>query len=131
MLCHPMKSQFLGSSSGIYFVNTVHRAFAIAKCGALSGGIREGGAQDHPSIDECIVGSESPRNSEQDEVAGAVPPTIRDGELISYDIRQRGFGHSSRFEQSKRAHHRILPGLASTVSFPPWPDIPAGYRIIL
>lgn len=87
-----MKAKFLRSSSGVYFVNTFHGAFAISKGGALSGGIREGGAQDYPSIDECIVGFASPCNTEQDEIAGGVPPAIQVREFISYDIRQRGLG---------------------------------------
>jgi hypothetical protein len=58
----PDESRFIGSSSGIFFVNTVHRALAISKGGALLGGIKEGGAKDHPSIDECIVGSKSPHS---------------------------------------------------------------------
>jgi hypothetical protein len=97
----PDESQFLGSSSGIFFVNTVHRAFAISKNGALSGGIREGGAPDHPSIDECIVGSESPRNSGQDENTRAIPPSIQVTSLRSYGILRRGLGIPPGIEQAR------------------------------
>jgi Fungal specific transcription factor domain len=97
----PDESRFIGSSSGIFFVNTVHRAFAISKGGALFGGIREEGAHDHPSIDECIVGPESPRNSKQDEITRAVTPPIQTSGLISYGIKQRGLGIAPDLSQAK------------------------------
>lgn len=97
----PDESRFIGSSSGIFFVNTVHRAFIISKGGALFARIREGGARDHPSIDKCIVGPENPRNSEQDEITRAVTPTIQTSELISYRITQRGLGIAPSLNQAK------------------------------
>jgi hypothetical protein len=95
------ESQFLGSSSGIFFVNTVHRAFAIAKGGYLSDGIKEGSSQGHPSIDECIVGSESLRNSERDEITREVPPSIQVTSLSSYGIVRRGLGIAPDIHQAR------------------------------
>ncbi len=97
----PDESQFIGSSSGIFFANTVHRAFAVSKGGALSGGVKEGRALEYSSIDECIVGSESPRNYGQDEIAGAVPPNIRIGNPRSYGIVRRDLGIPPHIEQAK------------------------------
>ncbi|KAK1994970.1 hypothetical protein LX36DRAFT_726344 [Colletotrichum falcatum] len=53
------ESQFVGSSSGVYFINTVKRAFSAADGGeaAAAGRHLEGtSAHDDPSPEDCIVG---------------------------------------------------------------------------
>ena len=47
------KSQFIGSSSGVYFVNTVRKAFSAANADSRS---HRGSTQ--PSPEDCIVGNE-------------------------------------------------------------------------
>ena len=68
----PEESQFIGSSSGVFFVNTVHRAFAKSKKGGLAD--RENGgtssARDAASVENFIVGNESPRRSQSTDDTG-------------------------------------------------------------
>jgi Fungal specific transcription factor domain len=66
------KSQFIGSSSGVYFVNTVRRAFSAANAD-----IRSYTASPQPSPEDCIVGG-----NEDDEATNSVGPTRR-GPLVN------------------------------------------------
>ncbi|KZL66566.1 fungal specific transcription factor [Colletotrichum tofieldiae] len=56
------ESQFIGSSSGVYFINTVKQAFATPNdvvadnCQHVSGALRGTELQDCPSPEDCIVG---------------------------------------------------------------------------
>ena len=61
----PEESQFIGSSSGVFFVNTVHRAFAKSKKGDVSGAEdgRASTARDAASVETFIVGNESRQRS--------------------------------------------------------------------
>ncbi|KZL78385.1 Zn(II)2Cys6 transcription factor [Colletotrichum incanum] len=58
------ESQFIGSSSGVYFINTVKQAFAtpngavVDSCQRVSQSLREAGLHDYPSPEDCIVGGE-------------------------------------------------------------------------
>lgn len=69
----PDESQFIGSSSGVFFVNTVHRAFAKSKKGALayrgSGGTSSVSG-DPARVENFIVGHDSPRRSQSMDDSG-------------------------------------------------------------
>ncbi|TQN63999.1 hypothetical protein CSHISOI_11455, partial [Colletotrichum shisoi] len=52
------ESQFVGSSSGVYFINTVKRAFATPDATAADANQHAAAAEpsDDPSPEDCIVG---------------------------------------------------------------------------
>ncbi|KXH27570.1 Zn(II)2Cys6 transcription factor [Colletotrichum salicis] len=60
------ESQFVGSSSGVFFINTVRRAFSTAEGTEADDGRHAVGthARDDPSPEDCIVG-DSDRNGQQ------------------------------------------------------------------
>lgn len=68
----PEESQFIGSSSGVFFVNTVHRAFAKSKEGKVPDRDIEGAssARDAASVENFLVGNESPRRSQSIDETG-------------------------------------------------------------
>jgi hypothetical protein len=68
----PDESQFIGSSSGVFFVNTVHRAFAKSKKGGNSDPDNADAslARDAASVENFIAGNESPRRSQSTDDTG-------------------------------------------------------------
>ncbi|KAK2730991.1 C6 transcription factor [Colletotrichum kahawae] len=67
------ESQFVGSSSGVYFINTVRRAFSAHTSATADASQRTNdvGAElrDDPSPEDCIVGAGGDDETEQDENA--------------------------------------------------------------
>ena len=61
----PQESQFIGSSSGVFFVNTVHRAFAKSK--------HSGIARDEPSNNIAFLGAETDSQNGDEESAPMSP----------------------------------------------------------
>ncbi|KAF6829619.1 putative Zn(II)2Cys6 transcription factor [Colletotrichum plurivorum] len=54
------ESQFVGSSSGVYFINTVRRAFSSASDVTPDNDASNKGLRDDPSPEDCIVGGDEP-----------------------------------------------------------------------
>jgi hypothetical protein len=114
----PGESQFLGSSSGVFFVNTVHRAFAISKNGLRSARDNEAEIQGHTSIDDCIVGSETPREQGDDFGSAPLYGHGQTTNLRSYGIFQDGLGLPPSISSAKelltvyfRVWHPLFPFL--------------------
>ncbi|KAF6806539.1 Zn(II)2Cys6 transcription factor [Colletotrichum sojae] len=73
------ESQFVGSSSGVYFINTVRRAFSSASDVTPDNGARNKRLRNDPSPEDCIVGGdETPGVQGSSEAATAVPADERD-----------------------------------------------------
>jgi hypothetical protein len=116
----PDESQFLGSSSGIFFVNTVYRAFAKTRNDTLSRSDNSAEAQGQLSIDDCIVESESPGSSRHSGDIGSAPgyPGGQNRSLRSYGIHQPGLGLPPSISLAKelltvyfRVWHPLFPFL--------------------
>ncbi|KAG6363974.1 hypothetical protein INS49_009077 [Diaporthe citri] len=81
------RSQFIGSSSGVYFVNTVRRTFADADV-RLSSVFQD---KDNPSPEDCIVADEddsrsTTRRPGEDSTAASRAPSPRPGVSIPVDL---------------------------------------------
>jgi hypothetical protein len=88
----PDESQFIGSSSGVFFISTVHRAFAKSRKGGIPN--QNDGAdlssRDAASVDNFIVGNESPRRSQ------------------STDQTDRALNQNTQGSQAVRRHDHVL-----------------------
>ncbi|KAF2635217.1 hypothetical protein P280DRAFT_473955 [Massarina eburnea CBS 473.64] len=79
------ESVFVGSSSGVFFINTVRRAFSHAAAAASS---------QVPSPEECIVGPESHtehENSNETEGGASAASKVGHGELPNHDVAKELF----------------------------------------
>lgn len=91
----PDNSEFIGSSSGVFFANTVFRAFATSTPGANASRLDGPDVPDPGSILSCLGSSES---SQEQIVApivldpGAASETNRDSTIWSYGILAPGLG---------------------------------------
>jgi hypothetical protein len=86
----PDESQFLGSSSGIFFVNTVRRAFAASKQENISQ-IDSDTTEETP-IDNCIV--ETPEQQQTfPSRSSSVTTSANAGNIRSYGIIPSGLGN--------------------------------------
>ncbi|KAH6672765.1 fungal-specific transcription factor domain-containing protein [Plectosphaerella plurivora] len=52
------ESQYVGSSSGVFFINTVRRAFSAAAASTTRPNEQHDEQQEHPSPEDCILGGE-------------------------------------------------------------------------
>jgi hypothetical protein len=92
------ESQFVGSSSGVYFINTVRQAFAKS-LGPLDG---SSSAPDFPAAEDTIVGPDSPEEKASDNVGrltedDAIPQRWR----YSEDVAQV-LGQAPTLDQARR-----------------------------
>ena len=94
MVSNP-ESQFIGSSSGVFFVNTVHRAFTrLTKGRAVDQDTREAStARDTASADNFIVGNDSPRGSSRsiDETERRLNPSLQGFQALGMHSHVLGF----------------------------------------
>ena len=86
------ESQFIGSSSGVFFVNTVHRAFAKSKKAEDLGQANGVGSSDRDAtpVASFVVGNESPQRSQ------------------SLDQTGRPLNHNSEVSQASGIHNQML-----------------------
>ncbi|KAF5536624.1 fungal specific transcription factor factor [Fusarium mexicanum] len=103
------KSQFIGSSSGIYFVNTVRRAFINANS-RLSSRLLD---TTHPTPEECIVADGEDEQQRPDTDASLLPSSFRYGPGIP-----SGLGRPPQLDVAKQLFmvyfqtwHRFFPFL--------------------
>jgi hypothetical protein len=107
----PDGTQFIGSSSGVFFVDTVHRAFAISKSDSYND-ISTSESCQSSSIDNCIVGEES--NDSSQDIDGSRSTAIRSSPYLGLDPRCLGLPPSRAIAKELimiyfRAWHPLFP----------------------